>query len=121
MVINFSEFEMGEYDETDKAIFSIVTEQIKTYRTCKGEQAVQRLADEVVAFCLRKHSEDGFDIGGALDISFGVILDIASFVSHNDAAHDGLAQCLRRVLKHGGLQSAGKKVGSYLLCRNSPS
>jgi hypothetical protein len=112
MVTNYGDLEMDEYDATEKEVFSIVTEQIKDYDTSEENQATKRLADAVVAFCTDKCSEDGFDIKGVLDFIFGVIVDIASFVSHDDAAQNGLVQCLLRVQKHDDLQPAIKEVGS---------
>jgi hypothetical protein len=111
MVLNFGDVEMDAYDETEKEVFSTVTEQVKDYDASEGQGVVQRLADAVVAFCTDKTGGDGFDIEGILDLIFGVIVDVGSLVSHNDAAHDGLVQCLFRVLEHDGLQDAGDEVG----------
>jgi hypothetical protein len=111
MVTEFGDFETGAYDETEKELFSIVTEQLRDHDNSEGEQAVQRLADAVVAFCTDKCSEDGFDTEGILDLVLGVIVDIASFVHYDDAAHDDLVQCVIRVRKHGDLQIGSKGVG----------
>jgi hypothetical protein len=58
-----------------------------------------------------KSGGDGFDIEGILDLLFGVIVDIARFFPYDDAAYDGLVQCLLRVLEHDGLHDAGNEVG----------
>jgi len=121
MVTNFADLEIGAYDETEMEVFSIVTEQIKDYDASSENSVVQRLADAVVAFCTDKCSEDGFDIKGVLDLVFGVIVEIASFVPHNDTAHDGLVRCLLHIRKHDDLRTAIKEVRCDFPRRPSPS
>lgn len=107
MITNFNSFNSSAYDDTETEIFSIITKHLKA---STGKEVARNLADQIVAFCISKSSDDGFDLEGVLDLVWGVVIDVAKFVPHEDPRHDHLVQCLVLMRQQGDIGIAGEEV-----------
>nr|OQO31043.1 hypothetical protein B0A51_03750 [Rachicladosporium sp. CCFEE 5018] len=105
--------ETDNYDDTENAVLAAVKENFADMQPLLTVGRTRKLADAISLSCLTQTSDEPYDLEGVLDLLWGVIIDIASAVPHDQPWHDRLAEALILLRLRGEIESAGEKSLSW--------